>query len=194
MPTRDNDGTISFSCSRRFAESSADMADKPVMLPPGRARLWANPDPTGSAIRGDTIGTWEVTDLAAMMAGVDADDDPHAELDQFARESWKPAIVIIGPAIIEDDGLAVVVAERMHSFAERAPILTVLDATFRLGIEDANMRNFCVGSRGGKRNVERPWDGSATEKRDEVSAFHSITSSARASSVAGTARPSALAV
>src|SRR5262249_19337138 len=34
----------------------------------------------------------------------------------------------------------------------------------------------------------------AAEKRDEVAALHSITSSARASSVGGTSRPSALAV
>src|SRR5262249_45099510 len=34
----------------------------------------------------------------------------------------------------------------------------------------------------------------AAEKRDEIAPLHSITSSARASSVAGTSRPSALAV
>jgi hypothetical protein len=40
---------------------------------------------------------------------------------------------------------------------------------------------------------ERPC-GRAAEKRDELAAPHSITSSARASSVGGTSRPSALAV
>src|SRR6516165_3945570 len=42
---------------------------------------------------------------------------------------------------------------------------------------------------------ERPRDRRAAEQRDELAAFdHSITSSARASSLSGTVRPSALAV
>src|SRR5262249_47427876 len=41
---------------------------------------------------------------------------------------------------------------------------------------------------------ERPRGSAATEKRDERAPLHSITSSARASSVGGTVRPSALAV
>src|SRR5262245_20790804 len=41
---------------------------------------------------------------------------------------------------------------------------------------------------------ERPRGRRAAEKCDELAAFHSITSSARASSVAGTSRPSAFAV
>src|SRR6516165_2927308 len=41
---------------------------------------------------------------------------------------------------------------------------------------------------------ERPRDRRAAEERDERAALHSITSSARASSVGGTSKPSALAV
>src|SRR6516225_5612975 len=41
---------------------------------------------------------------------------------------------------------------------------------------------------------ERPHRSRAAEERDELAAVHSITSSARASSVGGTSRPSALAV
>src|SRR5262249_17849754 len=41
---------------------------------------------------------------------------------------------------------------------------------------------------------ERPRSSSAAEKRDEVAALHSITLSARASSIAGTSRPSILPV
>src|SRR5262249_40669063 len=41
---------------------------------------------------------------------------------------------------------------------------------------------------------ERPRCGRAADKRDELAPLHSITSSARASSVAGTSIPSALAV
>ena len=41
---------------------------------------------------------------------------------------------------------------------------------------------------------ERPRGRAAAEQGDELAPFHSITSSARASSVAGTSRPSAFAV
>src|SRR5262245_21198303 len=41
---------------------------------------------------------------------------------------------------------------------------------------------------------ERPRDGRAAEQRDELAPFHSITSSARASRLGGTSKPSALAV
>src|SRR5262249_52931523 len=41
---------------------------------------------------------------------------------------------------------------------------------------------------------DRPRCRRAAEQRDELAAFHSVTSSARASTVAGTSRPSALAV
>jgi hypothetical protein len=41
---------------------------------------------------------------------------------------------------------------------------------------------------------ERPYSRCAAEKSDELASFHSITSSARASSDGGTVRPSALAV
>src|SRR5207249_1170859 len=41
---------------------------------------------------------------------------------------------------------------------------------------------------------ERPGRSRAADERNELAAFHSITSSARASSVAGTSRPSAFAV
>src|SRR5262245_36397183 len=41
---------------------------------------------------------------------------------------------------------------------------------------------------------ERPRRCRAAEKRDELAALHSITSSARASTVAGTSKPSAFAV
>jgi hypothetical protein len=41
---------------------------------------------------------------------------------------------------------------------------------------------------------ERPRGCRAADERDELAAFHSITSSARASNVAGTSRPRILAV
>src|SRR5438034_10534236 len=72
MPARTREGTLSFNNSRRFALRNDDNVLIPVTLPPGRARLAAKPDASGSAIRGDTIETCELTDFAAMMQGVDA--------------------------------------------------------------------------------------------------------------------------
>jgi hypothetical protein len=45
-----------------------------------------------------------------------------------------------------------------------------------------------------RARCERPRRRRAAEQRDELAPLHSITSSARASTVAGTSRPSALAV
>jgi hypothetical protein len=58
-------------------------------------------------------------------------------------------------------------------------------------VEDANARDF---RRLLRPRSERPRHCRAAEQRDELAPFHSITSSARASSVAGTVRPSDLAV
>jgi hypothetical protein len=46
--------------SRRFVATSGPNADKPVMLPPGRARLLTNPLPTGSLAPANTIGMVDV--------------------------------------------------------------------------------------------------------------------------------------
>src|SRR5262245_17533362 len=60
----------------------------------------------------------------------------------------------------------------------------------RGGVKDADHRH-----RGLLRaRRKRPRGSRAAEKRDEFPSLHSITSSARASSVGGTVRPSALAV
>src|SRR5262249_26091486 len=60
----------------------------------------------------------------------------------------------------------------------------------RLGVEKSDHRH----RRLLRARRERPRDGRAAEQRDELAALHSITSSAVASSVDGTERPSALAV
>ena len=49
-------GTVSLSSSSRFALSSTLILLKPVMFPPGRARLSTKPAPTGSPLNAMTIG------------------------------------------------------------------------------------------------------------------------------------------
>jgi hypothetical protein len=58
-----------------------------------------------------------------------------------------------------------------------------------LTAEDANHRHRLLRTR-----RQRPRGDSAADERDELATFHSITSSARASRLGGTARPSILAL
>src|SRR5262245_14463405 len=64
-------GTISRKSASRFAAISVDWIDKPVTLPPGRARLATRPVPIGSAAIANTIGMTVVACLDAITAGVD---------------------------------------------------------------------------------------------------------------------------
>jgi hypothetical protein len=62
-------GTTSRKNSSRLLSSSGCMIDRPVTLPPGRARLAAKPTPTGSPDSGRTIGMTDVALLACWAAG-----------------------------------------------------------------------------------------------------------------------------
>ena len=63
-------GTASFSISSRLPASCGEKKDKPVMLPPGRARLAARPSCTGSPTAAKTIGIVVVARFAASAASV----------------------------------------------------------------------------------------------------------------------------
>src|SRR5437667_9773019 len=58
-------GTTSRKSSSRLPERSVDWRDRPVTLPPGRARLLTMPLPTGSNANAKTIG---MTDVACIVA------------------------------------------------------------------------------------------------------------------------------
>src|SRR5262245_28580542 len=60
----------------------------------------------------------------------------------------------------------------------------------RVGAEEPDYRHWWLL----RACRERPRDGCAAEQRDELAPLHSMTSSARASSLSGTVRPSAFAV
>ena len=55
--------------SRRLPASSGDVSDRPVTLPPGRARLATRPVLRGSATVANTIGITEVAGFAAKTGG-----------------------------------------------------------------------------------------------------------------------------
>ena len=62
-------GSNSWIASRRFAVSSADSTDTPVIFPPGRLRLATRPEAIGSIPRTKTIGIVEVEAFAARAGG-----------------------------------------------------------------------------------------------------------------------------
>src|SRR5262249_42556172 len=105
-----------------------------------------------------------------------------------ARQLGKPVEAILRPAIFDRDVLALGIAGVFQALAKCAQ--RVLVRARRSAIEQPD--HWHRGLLRARR--ERPRRGRAAEKRDErAAAPHSITSSARASSVGGTARPSILA-
>ena len=70
IANRRRPGTTSRKSSSRLPGRSADWFDRPVTLPPGRARLATRPVPTGSATDPKTIGMTDVACFAAMTAAV----------------------------------------------------------------------------------------------------------------------------
>jgi hypothetical protein len=84
--------------------------------------------------------------------------------------------------------LALDVARFLKSLSEG--IYECLVLFWRCTIKETDHRNArLLGTR-----RERPRDRRTAEQRDELASFHSITSSARASSIGGISRPSAWAV
>jgi len=70
IANRRRPGTISRTSSTRLAATSVCWTDRPVTLPPGRAKLAIRPVPTGSPAAPKTIGMTDVACLAATIASV----------------------------------------------------------------------------------------------------------------------------
>src|SRR5262249_27953152 len=92
----------------------------------------------------------------------------------------------IGRAIFDRDAAAFDIADFLESLSKSAD-LSIIELT---AAQQANQRH----RRLLRARRERPRCRRASEQRYEIAPLHSITSSARASSVGGTSRPSALAV
>src|SRR5262249_19657084 len=92
------------------------------------------------------------------------------------------------PAILDPQVAALAPAQLLQRLLERRELGTAGAATAREHA-DPPYAPWLLRAR-----HERPRDGRAAEQRDERAPPHSITSSARASSVGGTVRPSTLAV
>src|SRR5215831_12801752 len=114
-------------------------------------------------------------------------DHRHLTAYQVSCEVGQPIILILRPAILDRH----ILAFDVPAFANALPECghKTCSVGGRRAAEEPDYRH----RRLLRARRERP-RGRAAEQRDEIAPLHSITSSARASSVGGTSRPSALAV
>src|SRR5262245_42439615 len=119
------------------------------------------------------------------------------ELHQLGCKLVEAVVITLGPPIVDDNVLALLVSELAKARSQGVNLASVLSV--RENAKKADPVNFpgwlrCRRERPNQQGRRR----SAAEQRDERAPphirVHSITSSARASSVGGTSRPSALAV
>ena len=115
-------------------------------------------------------------------------DDRHPAGDQVGRQRPQPVRLILRIAVFDRN----VLARHISGFAQAAAkaFHQVRALAGRKAVQEPDHRH----RRLLRARRERPRRPRAAEQRDELAAFHSITSSARASSVGGISRPNALAV
>ena len=114
-------------------------------------------------------------------------DDIDFQPDELGGKLGETLALSLGPAILDRDGTAHAPAELVQAPHESCvPIVPVRRRTHTQNADGGQLRRLCA-------QPQRP-RGGAADSQQERAAFHSITSSARASRVAGKSRPSALAV
>ncbi len=101
-------------------------------------------------------------------------------MNQIGRQGGQPLVSIVAEAIFDRDVLALDKARVFQSLAERGEKLRCIVG--RAGVEESDNRH----RRLLRARRERPRGCRATEQRDELAPVHSITSSARSTSPAGT--------
>jgi len=107
--------------SRHFPAISVALADKPLTLPPGRARLAMSPVPTGSPAGAMTIGIWFVARFAACTAGVwEATMTSTFRRTSSAAKSGRRVCFPSAPQF-DYYVLTLNISKFMQPFAERAP-------------------------------------------------------------------------
>ena len=92
----------------------------PVRLPPGRPRLSTKPSSTGSAAAVKTIGIVDVAAFAANAGAAPPACNYHRHLSfcQFRRQHSELLELIVRPAILNGDVLALRVAKLPQPFSE----------------------------------------------------------------------------
>src|SRR5215467_13457627 len=93
----------------------------------------------------------------------------------------QPTVIIVGPTILDRDILTIDVTGLPHAAIECSELLA--PGSGRAAVEESDNRHRLLRTRRERQHRR------ACEQRDELAPLHSITSSARASKVAGTSRP-----
>ena len=190
IASRRRPGTTSRKSSSRLPARSVDWSDSPVTLPPGRARLATKPVPTGSAAAAKTIGMIDVACFAARTTGV-----PEVTMTSTLSRTNSAAISAQRSLRPRPSDTR---SRRCGPRSSRAPAAAARRRRSTGSVAEAELAPRKPDGRQLRRLLrarrERPRGRRAAEQRDELAPPHSITSSARASSVGGTSRPSALAV
>src|SRR5262249_53415496 len=97
--TRVTLGAISLSSSSHFAPMPYSYGVKPVILPPGRAKLSTKPAPTGSGVAANTIGTVRVARRNGRSTAR-GEDHIRRKRNQFRRVFASVALIACGPAVV----------------------------------------------------------------------------------------------
>jgi hypothetical protein len=135
------------------------------------------------------VGRWHINkarlDLGISKASVDLLVE---RVDDLGGRGWQSIVTAFRPAVLDCDVASLDLARFAQALAERAQNGARIPSG-RLAVQEPDHRR----RRLLRARRERPGGSHTAEQRDEFAAFHSITSSARAMSVGGTSRPSALA-
>ena len=167
---------------------------KPVALPPGRARLSTKPAPTGSTVPTNTIGTVWVACNNAPTA-----DGPEVRITSGASVANSAACLLISASlgVVQRASIRTfrpMVQPKSASACRNAPKRARNSASSVKSTPIRRMRSGCCARATREGSREKRPRRRAAKSCDELPPVHSITSSAVANSVSGTARPSALAV
>src|SRR5215831_12680222 len=215
-PTRESAGAISFNTPSHLPTIAGSKNTKPVMLPPGRAKLSTYPAATGSETPTKTMGIARVSrDSAASCPAKQANSTFRRRKHELGRVGASALVIAPDPACVDADVAALaqrgddLAPERIlrvegHQHADAPRLFRLLRARrerpCRRGGESQHERaaSYSVHSRtsGNPGDTVRGSGSPLPRGRTDLSlaAHHPITSSAAVSNVGGTSRPSVLAV
>src|SRR5262249_31318886 len=113
-------GAISLSSSSHFPLRLYSKFMKPVMLPPGRAKVSTKPAPTGSETCTNTIGRVRVACRNAATLSVPlANKEVWRQRDQSRRVSAMAIDIVLPPAGVDPDVSAVAPSQLLQGLLER---------------------------------------------------------------------------
>ena len=170
IANRRRPGSISRKNSSRLPASSAAWIDRPVTLPPGRAKLATKPVPSGSTATANTMGIAEVTCFTETTALPTVTMTSTLEPDELSRDLGIALGRVLPPSDIR--------SRRCGLRSSRARAAAAQKRRPKGSTPRASLapRNPMVGSLPGccAHASERLLHRSAAEKRDELAPPHRL--------------------